>query len=487
MKEVNVKLRIVTPMFLGGSSGQVAVPLNEKSLKGALRFWWRAVHWPRFRLAQTGIDAEAKALEALRREELRLLGAAATDDTTQPSGQGTVHLRVESGQTTLLRPNLVKAQGEDVAHAALQDAVYEGEGTFQHAFPTRPGHVYLLGLGLAQYYRPPGGVGQNWVVRPAIAPTECEVSLFGKRGVAAEDLKSVLQGLWAMGMLGGLGSRSRRGFGSFSIHEVKTGAGIDSSSFSTFNPPSTPDEYKGCVEALLKASDCKNAIDLAPFTALNKDSQVRLLYDQTRIQLYNGFEPAGWETLSIGGGMSPWQLLDALGEQYLRYRGWGFRGTIAGRTSEMNFKSDHDNYKDCVVTANAAPPVPPERLGLGLPLPYTNKWTVGWTKKPLPGRPRNDEKTLESRRASPLFFHIHQFADKRVCGALTLLPARFLPADAEINAMHSDRNLGRGYSHMAYPLPVGAMSRSSPPLADLWSVGEKFLDRFPGSPKIRGT
>ncbi len=43
MKSVKIDCKIITPMFLGDYDGQNAV-LRPPSLKGALRFWWRAQH-----------------------------------------------------------------------------------------------------------------------------------------------------------------------------------------------------------------------------------------------------------------------------------------------------------------------------------------------------------------------------------------------------------------------------------------------------------
>lgn len=42
MKEIKFECEVITPMFLGGADGRTA-ELRPPSIKGAMRFWWRAV------------------------------------------------------------------------------------------------------------------------------------------------------------------------------------------------------------------------------------------------------------------------------------------------------------------------------------------------------------------------------------------------------------------------------------------------------------
>lgn len=43
MERLVIECEVVTPMFLGGADGK-SVELRASSIKGALRFWWRAMH-----------------------------------------------------------------------------------------------------------------------------------------------------------------------------------------------------------------------------------------------------------------------------------------------------------------------------------------------------------------------------------------------------------------------------------------------------------
>jgi len=43
MQEIKATYKIVTPMFLGGADHEEEI--RVPSIKGALRFWWRALAW----------------------------------------------------------------------------------------------------------------------------------------------------------------------------------------------------------------------------------------------------------------------------------------------------------------------------------------------------------------------------------------------------------------------------------------------------------
>lgn len=44
METIEAKFRIVTPMFISGAD-QTKAELRVPSIKGALRFWWRALNY----------------------------------------------------------------------------------------------------------------------------------------------------------------------------------------------------------------------------------------------------------------------------------------------------------------------------------------------------------------------------------------------------------------------------------------------------------
>jgi CRISPR-associated protein Cmr1 len=78
MIELEAKFFILTPLFMSGSDKSKA-ELRVPSIKGALRFWWRA-------LALGRLGSVGK----VRENESRIFGSAGSD-----FGQARVHLRLK--------------------------------------------------------------------------------------------------------------------------------------------------------------------------------------------------------------------------------------------------------------------------------------------------------------------------------------------------------------------------------------------------------
>lgn len=214
---------IVTPMFLGDAD-QKASSIRPPSLKGALRFWWRALNWSGF-LKQTEQN-EVAALQAMRKEEARLFGTTAADNA---GGQGVFLLTV------------VKEQIGDVQQPFGSDQ-----------FAIR----YLLGMGLTNEEKLRNALKPNGTFR---------VELLFRPKTSASDQKSVADALYAFGLLGALGSRARHGMGSVSL------IGWDGKETRTV--PKTEEEYKKAIQTLL-GPETEQANALPPFTAFSQNSEV---------------------------------------------------------------------------------------------------------------------------------------------------------------------------------------------------------------------
>lgn len=171
-------LRLVTPAFVGQpTAGPQMFPVS--SLRGVLRYWVRA-------LAGAHIGGD---LTALARAENAVLGAA-TDDTAQPS-------------PILLRPaQPVTYEPPDAAHTWLP-------GTASSA-PTG----YLLGQGLYD-------AGAKKLLRPFLPP-RTDLPLRVKNLAGRHEWTLFLAALWALRTFGGIGARTRRGFGTITVYNAHT-------------------------------------------------------------------------------------------------------------------------------------------------------------------------------------------------------------------------------------------------------------------------
>ena len=220
-KKIEAEFKIVTPMFIGDAN-QNADAVRPPSLKGALRFWWRALNWGRMLAAASGDTA--KALSTLHNREAGLFGLAAGDKT---GGQGIFLL-------------------------TLKQAVNAADQGFQNMSGAQ---LYLLGQGLGSFK------DGNQTTRSALTSGTFSVSLLFRPDTNTEDLHSVAEALFAFGLLGGLGSRARHGMGSVSLTGWQGGE---------FIVPQTAVDYGKAIKGLLTHLP----ETLPPFTAFSRQSRI---------------------------------------------------------------------------------------------------------------------------------------------------------------------------------------------------------------------
>lgn len=392
MEQLEATYRIVTPMFIGGAEQSPDDGIRPSSIKGALRFWWRALNWGLFR---TGSADDASALKALHEEEKRLFGLAAkTVKGKQVGGQGAFLLTVRHDELTSKQPLAV--------HNELK---------------TKAAACYL-GYGLIVAYGnqnqvPPTQSGQ--LIRGCID----EGKLFTVTLTFRDKIDgSVLNALKALGLLGGLGSRSRHGMGSVALEKIV------SDEKEIWTAPTTQEDYVTKVKNLMMPLATVPEPD---YSAFSKESRVDILLLEN----------------------TPYEVLNQFGMKMLDYRSWGQtivdgvrRRLPSGKTSEERFKDDHDWFR---VRGWVRPNFHPMRVVFGLPHNYH----------------RNHHHVISEtheRRSSPLLFHVHPLLDKFV-GVGIYLRARFLPNNEKI---------------LANNVPVAPIYT--------WSVITDFLDGKVGNP-----
>ncbi|MGR8932077.1 MAG: type III-B CRISPR module RAMP protein Cmr1 [Gammaproteobacteria bacterium] len=223
MQTLEAEYEIVTPMFIGGADIQDPPELRPPSIKGALRFWWRALYWGHF-LHQKKGDPNL-ALRAMHQAEADLFGAAATVD--KGYGQGLCLLKIKDA-----RPN-----GIEINWPKLNE---KGSG--------------YIGYGLDSTKENPH--------RQAIRNGSFTICLTLKSAIDTQQIQQLKNTLMILGLLGGLGSRSRRGFGSVKIKTLNN----QSTSYKTHQ------EYYSAIRTVI------NDIELSPpiplFTAFSQSMRI---------------------------------------------------------------------------------------------------------------------------------------------------------------------------------------------------------------------
>ena len=381
---IDVTYRVVTPLFCA-SVDQDLPELRLPSFKGVLRYWWRALAWARY-------DGD---LRVLRRREDRLFGSA-------DAGQSRILLRL----TPATNPETVAKDTVLTVSASSSRAVGDG--------------ARYLGYGLMEAFASSrkgtraGQLQRACLRSPVDSPFDFTVQIRA-RGLDDRELASLTDALIALGMLGGMGARSRRGYGSLALQSLR----VDDRE--TWHAPTSADELCERIAALRPIRN-GGGTALPAFTAVSNETRHVLVSSDKE---------------------NPVELLDLVGREFVRFRSWGHRGTVFGQPSERNFEDDHDLMKD-----RRQRKTHPRRIAFGLPHNYGK---------------RDDEKVgpwdkALDRRASPLFIHLHRCGGQPVA-VLSFLPARFLPA-------------GRS------DISVGVSRVAQKPEAELYRPVHEFLDRL---------
>ena len=356
MQTISATYRVTTPMFLGGAEQQAELRLP--SFKGVLRFWWRAMAWERI-----------KDASRLRDEEAALFGSS-----DERVGQSKVLMRLASmaPQPDVLTPTTVlEENGRSV-----------GMGCGYLAYGVMIGFGQRAGELTRACLRPTFTFTVAMVLKPTIVP------------VQKQEIEKALR---ALGVFGGLGSKSRKGYGSLTLLSLK----VDDKE--TWTTPTNTGELREAISTILGPSHLQagqaggsSPSDLPEWTAFSPASRIILVPtdNQTR---------------------TPLALLDKIGREMVRYRSWGRNGKVlGGEQREEVFKPDHD----LMVVQRHPRNAHPKRIAFGLPHNYGKK-----------EQHKEVEPESFDRRASPLFIHVHQAAQNHPSIAvLTFLPSHFLPA-----------------------------------------------------------
>lgn len=380
---IEATYRIVTPLFCAGADPSVA-ELRLPSFKGVLRFWWRALAWSRLR----------GDLDGIKQQEDTLFGSAG-------GGQSRVLVRLASVSST---PSNRVAVGSVLTISKTNTGVV-GDG------------ARYLGYGVMEAFASAKkNTRSGQLTRACLrAPVEFTVQL-RTRDLDREYLDSLKNALIAVGTVGGMGAKSRKGYGALVLRSLKLN-GEES-----WSAPKDAGQLATAIAALHD----ENATQALPeFTALSKGAR-HVLLSSDKIE--------------------PIELLDLVGRELVRFRSWGRNGKILGGgiDSEKRFKEDHDLMK----TSASERKSHPRRIAFGLPHNYG---------KPSDQQVGPHDSHLD-RRASPLFIHVHECGDSPVA-VVSFLPSLFLP---------------NGRSDIS----VGGTQISQVPEDDLYAPIRAFLDRL---------
>lgn len=353
---IDAAYEVATPMFCGGADPEKHAELRLASFKGALRFWWRALAWSRL----------GGRLEAIRREEDGLFGSA-------EGGQSRVLMKLDlpdRAPKILEKGSVLNVPSRSSANVVGDGARYLGYGVME-AFASR-------------------NKAKGQLTRACLeAPFQFTVRI-RCRDLDGKRRESLENALIALGTFGGMGAKSRKGYGSLVLRS------LCADGEERWKPPS---DIAGLESAIRRLCGDVNGHALPEFTALSDLSR--------------------W-VLAPSGKAEPLEMLDLVGRELIRYRSWGYGGKILGsERSEKRFKDDQELMKS-LKARSMEPSTHPRRIAFGLPHNYGKQQVGPWNDH------RGGARKDLDRRASPLFIHIHKCGPSPVA-VLSFLPARFLP------------------------------------------------------------
>ncbi len=392
MQTISATYRVTTPMFLGGAEQQAELRLP--SFKGVLRFWWRALAWRAFK----------HNLSEIRKAEADLFGSA------------------DVGQSRLLMRWRVSG--------------------LQQPFRDRlsAGLTYLAGMGLCR----PNGELNREAITPGVRFT-VEIAL--KKTLERTQTELLRRSLITIGLVGGLGARTRRGYGSLTLEQLH---GLENA----WSRPTSLSEVERQFQLLLNSDASLNAPE-PPFTAFCPSTRILLIQAQQR-------------KTSVG-------LLESLGNELLRYRsygraiGSGGRQNTLGEQAENRFPADHDAMRDYLASGHQ-PTTLPERGVFGLP----HNYFFGSLSQGRDLQVKADvTPASHDRRASPLFFHVLDCDKEQPAAVTAFIPAQFLPVGEQIRVADTSKDRRRDGPRRRRQSPV-----EMPVPQNAWRPIHDFLNRL---------
>ncbi len=366
MIRIETDFCVSTPLFLAGFD-QSAAELRASSIKGVLRFWWRALAWSRL-----------QDCTKVREEESELFGS--------PNGQSAVVLNLSHQKEVKTVPG-----GQSRQDWNKPGQIYLGYGVLDRKGNVESGRAAV---------EPPASFTLRLLLRP------------GRVSPAQEE--QLIEALIFMGLFGGLGSRSRRAFGSLTLTRLS----VDGEE--RYTAPRNMKELQDLLSQKLQRYRTGPAKE-PPYTAFSPLTKVVLV-------------PPG-EGRKTASSMMNW-----LGTEFLQFRSWGRKQgqgheTSAGLPAEQNFPIDHDIAYQAwgLGGSRYVSGRHPQRLVFGAPHNYFTR--QGERDYKLIVQPEGASERDETRRASPLLFHIHQLEGENggksgegaAVGVVAFIPAQFLP------------------------------------------------------------
>lgn len=186
---------VITPIYGGGvepAENDFITPIRGTEVRGHLRFWWRASRGGRF----------GGNLKALKKMEDRIWGSASVDKPKKDKNKRPAAVRIqilEANQGTKLGVFEVARNPNDPRKTVVTELNKANVPAYA-AFPLRPDKDAAVGTKSPAVYK--------------------DAAFTMRISYAADHREDVEAALWAWETFGGIGARTRRGFGALRCLQV---------------------------------------------------------------------------------------------------------------------------------------------------------------------------------------------------------------------------------------------------------------------------
>lgn len=309
MPPIKFECQVLTPLFLGGADARLNPELRAPSIRGAMRYWYRAL------LGGSTIIKERDELQALKANEARVFG------TTEHSSAVTVRVTYDT---------------EPVCASFQKDrAIRTPDGGF---LPT--GKDYLLWSMAATRQLP----DREYIKQD----TKFVITLGARQDVSA--LNAATAAFWLLANLGALGARANRGAGSIQAQRVDSqGDEI------AFRVCQAIDELQSYIANGIR--QCLAAIG---------DGTARWRAFQDTQPSYDVIAPDAVQIWIVANAQGGWtsssDALNGIGEKMRDYR--SHRKTVG--------REDHDAVLKWLEEGGASPEIKRAAFGLPIPFRYSD-------------------------------------------------------------------------------------------------------------------
>lgn len=373
MQSLKVSLETVTPLFLGGANPRGEPELRSSSVRGALRFWLRA-------LLGGAIGDSPDKLDALRQAESAVFGSTEL-------GASPVVICLRHG-------SLSQVPFSRLASWNDKDKRYG-----------MPGIAYMF-FGARETGEEPGRSAIN-------AGTVFNLNLSFRAGFGLSNKEAFARAyaaLWLLTHLGGLGARSRRGGGSLQVREV-------------IEPKGVPEDLPPLI---VNATTPKN---LQKEIGDGLSCLRRLVGTAVNIQSPSTFDvlhPSLCKIWVLDKAFHNWsEALEEIGKKMQQFRSRrhpDYQSIKAAMQREFSERPVH---------------VQRAAFGLPIIFFYSSLYReyqeLGDDKKTARRKATGTLKgQYHDRRASPLLIHVTKLANGKYVVVTTLFYAQLLPKDEEL-------------------------------------------------------